>query len=134
MRHSPKAGSDATCAAMRRGCVMGAVPGAWTAAWHGPRCCTQRSKAGDRLDAGHRASGDAVQEGAPVGAVTGGTMHGESHLLHGSGIALKGGRQRHHAGAVVRPPGFGLHHEQNHEVSFKVGDRHQRVAAGAVAH
>ena len=70
MRHSPKPGSDATCAALRRGCVGGAVRRAWTAALHGPRCCTQRPKAGDRLDAGRGASGDAVQEGAPGGAVT----------------------------------------------------------------
>ena len=54
------------------------MPCAWTAAGHGPRCCTQRRGAGDRLDAGHRASGDAVQEGAPGGAVGVGTVQAEN--------------------------------------------------------
>ena len=106
---------------------------AWTAALHGPRCCTQRPKAGDRLDAGHMASGDAVQEGMPEGIVVVGTVHGDAHLLHGSVIALKD-RLRHQSGAVVRPPGFGLHREQSHAASFKAGQRHRHVAGGAVAH
>ena len=134
MRHSPTSGSDATCAALRRGCVGGAVRRAWTAALHGPRCCTQRQGTGDRQDTGRGASGDAVQEGAPGGAVVVGTVHGDRHLLHGSGIALKGHPRRHQSGAVMRPPGFGLHHEQSHAASFRVGEWHRHVAAGAVAH
>lgn len=51
----------------------------------------------------------------------GGTVHGDAHLLHGSGIALKD-RRRQQVGAVVRPPGFGLHREQSHTASFR--DRH----------
>ena len=130
MRHSPKPGSDATCAAMRLGCVGGAVRRAWTAALHGPRCCTQRPEAGDRLDAGRWASRDAVQEEAPGGAVVGGTVYGESHLLHGSGITLKGGRRRHQSGAVLQPQGFRSYREQGHTASFRVGERHRHVAAG----
>ena len=80
---------------------------AWTAALHGPRCRTQRPKG--RGPAGPRslgASGDAVQEGAPGGAVMGCTVHGDRHLLHGSGIALRGGRQRQQSGAVDAATGF----------------------------
>ena len=133
MRHSPKSGSDATFAALRLGCVIGAMPGAWTAALHGPRCCTQRPRAGDRLDAGHKASGDAVQEGAPGGAVSVDTVQRKSHLLHGSGIALKGDRFRHQSGGVMRPPALGSHREQGHAASFRAGERHRRAAVDAIA-
>ena len=59
LRHSPNGGSDATCAALRRGCAGGAVRRARTAAWHAPRCDGQRM-----VPAGCR-PGDAM-EASPV--------------------------------------------------------------------
>ena len=105
---------------------------AWTAASHGPRCCTQRPGAGDRLDAGHRAPGGAVQEGVPGGIVSGGTVDDDAHLLHGWEKTLKGRSPRRQSGAVMRP-GFGSYREQGHEASFKAGQRCRHVMDGAIA-
>ena len=49
----------------------------------GDPCGSVRGPARCRLDAVHRASGDAVQEGAPGGAVTGGTVNKAMGLLQG---------------------------------------------------
>ena len=110
------------------------MPCAWTAAVHGPRCCTQRRSTGDRLDAGHMASGDAVQVGAPGGAVSVSTVQAKSHLLHGSGIALTGGRIRRQSGAVVRPPGFRSYRGRGRAASARVSERHRHVVSGVIAH
>ena len=67
-----------------------------------PFVAARNARTGGRLDAVHQASGDAVQEGAPGGAVTGGTVHGKRHLLHGWGLTLSGRMWRHPSGAVVR--------------------------------
>ena len=54
-----------------------------------PCVAARNAQAGGRLNAVHRASGDAVQEGAPGGAVVGCTVHGKRHLLHGWGLTLR---------------------------------------------
>ena len=97
-----------------------------------PCVAARNARTGGRLDAVHRASGDAVQEGAPGGAVAGGTVCGISHLLHGWGLTLSGRCLRHPSGAVVR------HRVTGCTVNKAMGppsglDDDANVAAGTIA-